>query len=506
MAITDKDLLAKWQDFVENFKRSTPIDRQETLADKLRRIKRLEANPEEWFRYYFPNFCTCEPAAFHKAATRRLLRHDEWFEVRAWARELAKSSRSMMEFFYLGLTGRIHSTLIVSSTNAAAQELMLPWMAALEANARIINDYGEQRGIKTWREDKIITRRGWSVKAIGWGQSPRGTRNENYRPDSYIIDDIDTDEECRNEEIQQNKINWIEQALLGTRSISTPTRILVNGNIIHNNCCVVKLSVKADCYDVVNIRDAQGRSTWPQKNSEEQIDRVLSTISYESGQKEYYNNPMDGTTTFRDLGFAPVPRLSSCDDVLVYADPATSNKDTSSGSLKAIGIIARKGINFFVVRCHVNTMSTSHFVDALYELYRYATQRTKQPVRVWIENNSLQAPFYEQVLYPQICRRGVELGVMLPVTGDDRDKKDKYTRIEGTLEPLVRAKQLTLNEQEANDPDMLRLLAQFRNFSRRQKRMDGPDMVEGGVYLLQQHILTDDAAPQFFARRNAKKW
>lgn len=32
---------------------------------KLKRIKFLEANDEEWFKYYFPNFYTSEPADFH---------------------------------------------------------------------------------------------------------------------------------------------------------------------------------------------------------------------------------------------------------------------------------------------------------------------------------------------------------------------------------------------------------------------------------------------------------
>ena len=504
LTATDKDYLKQWKELVANFSRATPVDFSESPSQQAARIRRLEANPEEWFRYYFPNYCSAEPAPFHKAATKRLLSHDEWFEVRAWARELAKSARSMMELFYLALTHRIHATLVVSATLDAAVELILPWRAALEGNNRIINDYGDQRG-SVWKEDKLVTTSGWFVRAIGWGQSPRGTRNENFRPDSYIIDDIDTDEECRNEDIQQRKINWIEQALLGTRSISTKTRILVNGNIIHDNCCVSMLARRADKFDIVNIRDVDGKSTWPAKNTEEDIDRTLSLLSYESAQKEYFNNPMDGTELFRDLSFAAVPRITSFDEVLVYADPATSNRDTSSGSMKAVGVIARKGLDFYVLRCRVDNMSTSRFVDALFELHLYAA-RAGDTVNVYIENNSLQNPFYEQVLYPLICTRSSERGVILPVIGDNRDKKDKYARIEGTLEPLVRNKRLHLNAAEERDPDMLRLLAQFRNFSRKQRRMDAPDMVEGGVFILQSHAVSNSSEPLFFPRRNSRKW
>ena len=43
---------------------------------------------------------------------------------------------------------------------------------------------------------------------------------------------------------------------------------------------------KADKWDIVNIRDKDGNSSWPQKNSEEAIKRIENTISYESFQKE----------------------------------------------------------------------------------------------------------------------------------------------------------------------------------------------------------------------------
>ena len=93
---SDSEYLDKWKRFVDNFKNATPVDMSESVVDKRRRIARLEASPEEWFKYYFPNFCTALPADFHLRATRRLFSHPEWFEVRAWSRELAKSARSML--------------------------------------------------------------------------------------------------------------------------------------------------------------------------------------------------------------------------------------------------------------------------------------------------------------------------------------------------------------------------------------------------------------------------
>ena len=88
---------------------------------------------------------------------------------------------------------------------------------------------------------------------------------------------------------------------------------------------------------------------------------------------------------------------------------------------------------------------------------------------------------------------------------DTRDKKDKYTRIEGTLEPVNRAGLLIFNEDEAGDPDMQRMKAQMRNVSPKQKRMDGPDMLEGGVWLLRKEAAVQQSDGVYFVKRTNKK-
>jgi len=503
---SDSEYLKAWNEFRDNFRNATPVEIDEKPQDKIKRIARLEANPEDWFKYYFPNYCTAPPAEFHKRATRRFFANAEWYEVRAWSRELAKSARSMMEFIKLAMLGKIKNMLLVSNSHDNAERLLLPFKACFEVNQRLINDYGVQERFGNWTADEFTIQKGCSFRALGWGESPRGTRKDNYRPDAILIDDLDTDEECRNEDIMTNKVNWVEQALLGTRSISNPTRILVNGNIIHDNCAVKRLGEKADKFEVINIRDENGKSSWPEKNTEAQIDRVLSLISYESAQKEYFNNPMDGSDTFKDLKDGKVPNLKTC-NVCIYADPSTSNKDVSSGSYKAVGIIAQKGFDFYIVKVFLDTMGNSKFVAALFECYNYCKSKGVEDVRVYIENNSLQNPFYEQVILPAIYNEAVETRIFLPITPDDREKKEKYTRIEGTLEPINRLGHLIFNETESEDAHMKRLKAQFKNFSRKQKRMDGPDMIEGGVYILrEQEAVKAIGGLESVRRSNSKRF
>ncbi|MDN3671498.1 hypothetical protein QWY99_22105 [Flavobacterium branchiarum] len=508
--VTDKEYLELWREFCENMDNATPIDLSETHSAKIKRKQHLEKHPEEWFKYYFPMYYTSEPAPFHIRATKRVIANPEWYEVRSWSRELSKSGRTMMETLYLGIADipvdiKVDTILLVSDSLDNAERLLLPYKGSLESNNRIINDYGVQKKIGGWESTEFTTRKGLAFRGIGAGQSPRGTRNKAKRPNLILIDDIDTDEICRNPERVKERVKWIEQALIPTRSISSGLRIIACGNIIAKYCCITEMGKKADIHEVINIRDKEGKSTWPQKNTEANIDRVLSLISYESYQKEYFNNPMDGGDTFKDIIFEKCPQLRHCDNVVIYADPAPSNSDKTNASSKAITIVANKGLNYYIQKVWVDQMSNAKFCEYLFEAHDICKRGGVDPVYIWIENNSLQNPFYEQVILPHIYRINEERNSFLPIRPDDRKKPEKYARIEGGLEPLNRLGHLIFNVVEKTNPHMERLVAQFTSFSRKAKLMDGPDCVEGAVWTIKEvQITTATGAIESFKRQANK--
>jgi hypothetical protein len=168
--ITDKAYLELWGEFRDNISKSTPVDLNETQAEKKKRIADLEKYPEKWFKFYFPNFYTSEPAPFHLKATKRVLSFAEWMEVRAWCRELSKSGRTMMEVLFLTVTEKKKNVIMVSATESDAQRLLLPYKSILEKNNRIINDYGVQEGKGKWEAGEFITRKGVAFRALGAGQ------------------------------------------------------------------------------------------------------------------------------------------------------------------------------------------------------------------------------------------------------------------------------------------------------------------------------------------------
>jgi hypothetical protein len=483
-ASSDKKSLAAWQEFRDNTRKSTPVDLNETAIEKSKRKKHLEANPEKWFKYYFPNFYTAEPAPFHKKSTKNVLANMEWYVVRSWSRELAKSARTMMEVLYLTTTGKKKTVLLVSATYDDAERLLLPYKTILEVNNRIINDYGLQESIGAWESGEFRTRQGASFRALGAGQSPRGTRNDAARPDVILIDDIDTDVDCRNPLTIKKKYEWIEQALIPTRSISVPLTIIACGNIIAKYCCITEMGKKADLHEIVNIRDENGFSTWPTKNTEAMIDRALKPITLSSQQKEYFNNPTTIGKIFTSVVWGKCPPLRFCEAVLTYADPATSNKDKSSSSQKGVGVIGLYKNKYYLYKIWLNNMRQSVFVDYLHDASEWVSDKGVNVHRDWIENNSLQDPFYQQVIKPLIQVTGRSRKKRLAMSLDTRSKGDKFNRIEGTLEPLWRAGEVVFNIDEQNNPNMERMAEQFVGVDENAKIMDGPDLLEGGVWLL----------------------
>jgi hypothetical protein len=498
-----KKLLEQLTKMHADLANATPVDISETASAKRLRIKALEQNPEDWFKFYFPNYASAPPAQFHKDASVRIIDHPEWAEVRNWSRELAKSTRTMMEVLYLTLVGqrvngqlrRKRNVLLISNSYDNAVRLLLPYQVNLEQNNRIVNDYGDQRALGTWESGEFITKKGVAFRAIGAGQSPRGTRNEAIRPDIILFDDLDTDVDCLNPDTIDKHWKWVEEAVIPTRSISNPLLVIWCGNIIAEDCCVKRAQAKADHVDIINIRDENGRSTWPEKNSEADIDRVLSQISDSAVQKEYFNNPMANGKTFANITWGPCPPMEELQFVVCYCDPSPSNKDhpgQKSGltnSRKASFIVGRKGHRYYIYFGFLDAVGSRNFINAIYANRDYINDQTV--AYFIIENNTLQDPIYSQIYLPLIYEigQGHPKGI-LPVIGDDRKKLDKWYRIEATLEPINTRGDLIFNEAEKGNPHMQRLEAEFKAAKITSKLLDGIDCVQGAVVSINEKIQT----------------
>ncbi len=480
---SNKILIQDWDEYRKSLLEDTIVEQGQSQAQILKHRLELEANPTEWIKWFFPKYAFAEPALFHKKAIKRLINNAEWYEVLSWSRELAKSTNVMFIGLYLALTGKKKNFILSSSSYDNAERLLEPWRANLDTNQRIIAYYGTQVAFGHWEIGDFKTKNGASFRALGAGQSPRGSKNEEIRPDVLIQDDFDTDEDCRNIDIINKRWDWFEQALYPTRSISTPLLVIWCGNIIAKDCCITRAGKVADNWDIVNIRDKNGISTWPEKNTEAHIDRTLSKISTKSQQQEYFNNPLSEGDVFKEMHWGAVPHLSRFKFLIAYGDPAPSNNTKSkANSFKAIFLIGRLEDKFYVITGYLDHVTNAKYVDWYYDLKDFVADKTQ--IYYYTENNKLQNPFYEQVFLPLFITAGKAHGHFLSISPDERIKPDKFSRIEGNLEPLNNRGQLILNEKEKGNPNMIRLEEQFKLVNPKlSSPADGPDCVEGGYWI-----------------------
>lgn len=503
----NKQALDQWLEFLDSIRNSTPVDVNESDEQKAARIKKLLADPEAWFVYYFPKYCFSAPAAFHIKSTKKFLKASRLYQSRRWARGLSKSTRRMFEVFYkMFAQGFKVNALLISKSESNAIRLLAPYRANLEANQRLINDYGDQVRVGKWAEEEFITRLGSSFRAVGAEQNPRGAKLEEMRVNMAIFDDVDDDEVCRNPERLQTRWDWVEQAVIPTVDISKDYFILFDNNIIAEDSIAVRAARYADDVETINIRDAAGKSVWAEKNSEADIDYMLSKLSYESAQKEYFNNPLSQGKTFKEIVYGKCPPMKDLQFIVQYADPATSNKDRptlkskAQNSCKAVALVGYLNQTFYLYKCFVDNATNSHFTDWLYAIRNYVAAGTQ--LYSYLENNTLQDPFYEQVLLPLIFNRAYELQTdVLAVTPDDRVKPEKWTRIEGNLEPLNRLGLLVFNEAEQSNPHMQRMAAMFLSAKATSRELGGPDAVEGAVHIIKNKLAVQTAGGVLAIRR-----
>ena len=95
---------------------------------------------------------------------------------------------------------------------------------------------------------------------------------------------------------------------------------------------------------------------------------------------------------------------------------------------------------------------------------------------------------------------------MIPIRPDTRKKPDKFTRIEGTLEPPVRMGTLIFNEAERENPDMQTVIGQFTSVSPTYRgAVDAPDAVEGGYHILDMNVMAR-AGTYRCQKRNSRRY
>ncbi|MCF0121153.1 MAG: phage terminase large subunit, partial [Oscillospiraceae bacterium] len=368
--------------------------------------------------------------------------------------------------------------------------------AELEYNQRLIGDYGEQKNVGDWQEGEFKTQGGVKFLSCGRGQSPRGLRDREARPDYIVIDDLDDDELCRNEKRVKDLTAWVKEALFGSLDVGRGRFIMV-GNLISKNSVLQNVAQTKGVYlSKIMAVDKDGEPVWKEKWTREEAAEYADFVGYRAFQKEMMHNPIVDGSIFRQewIQWRRVLPLRKYEQLICYTDPSFKAKKNDYKASILLGKRADGSID--VIRAMCRQCSVAEMVRWLYNLYE------EEPEAAILY--MMEAIFAQDILLDDFESEGRNRGYQLPVTPDMRQKPDKLARIE-SVSPLWERGFVWYNEDYRETADMQALIDQTLALERGSTAHDdGPDAVEGGIYYLQRNTRQKEMKARFSKRPTAK--
>ncbi len=444
----DLKLIRNFEQHCEQILQSTTVGRLEKPGEKEARIKRAQKDFRYFVEYYFPHYAKVPSADFHVKAANNVLRHNVLRAVFEWFRGAAKSTNcNVLIPLWLKIQPKreINVMVLVGKSQDSAKTLLSDLQAELTHNQRYINDFGEQFNFGSWEEGEFVTKDGVAFFARGRGQSPRGLRHRENRPDFIVLDDIDDDELVKNEARVDDVIEWIFDALFGAMDMGKGRFIMV-GNRIHSRSVLAKMAQRLEdvkkgnkanklsndditaklLHTRVNALDENGGVTWEGRYTKEQIAEMIAFMGYRSSQKELFNNPIEEGKVFKKEWFQykRLPPVSTYKHLIAYLDGGfKKTKTTDSKALILAGLW--KG-EFHIVKTYVGQATIEEMIAWHYDLDEWLKQRNA--TCLWY----MEEVFLLDLLYDHFAAAAKKRKYQIPMIGDKRKKPDKDLRIEST--------------------------------------------------------------------------
>lgn len=506
--------IARWKERCKEVQSITDIAllKPESAGEKEKRKSRLLANYAAFCEYYFPHYLqlrdkttgevirTIHNAPFHNEAARKVKSTPDLKAVFMWPRGHAKSTHFdiFMPLWLMFQPKRlINFMVVVGKSEDSADRLLSDIQAELEYNQRIIADFGQQKNDGGWQDGEFKTKDGVKFLACGRGQSPRGLRDRESRPDYIVIDDLDDDELCRNEKRVRELTDWVKEALFGSLDVGRGRFIMV-GNLISKTSVLYNIAkTKGVFLSKIQAIDRNGEPVWKEKWTKEEAQAYAEFVGYRAWNKEMMNNPIVDGTIFKAewIRFKKLPPLWKYDMLICYTDP--SFKSTTANDYKASRLWGKTGQELHLIDCWVRQDTVSAMVRWLYDLY----ERTRDKAAVLF---FMEANFMQDVILDEFEAEGKIRGYQLPIMPDKRKKPDKIQRIEA-VSPLWERGFVFYNAALKDSADMQVGIEQTLALERGSRiHDDAPDADEGAIWLLQRNTRQEKFEPVFSKRPTAK--
>lgn len=196
---------------------------------------------------YFPHYVTKAPSVLHEYLYDRLeeIARSQASETDALAapRGEAKSTiTSQLFVLWCLITGLKWYPMVGMDAFGQAAIMLEAIKAELEANPRLLMDFPEATGQgPVWQAGVIVTSNGRKVEAVGSGQRIRGRRHGPHRPDLFVGDDLENDENVKTPEQRDKLMGWITKAVLKLGGAGEKFDTVIVGTVLHYDSVLARL-------------------------------------------------------------------------------------------------------------------------------------------------------------------------------------------------------------------------------------------------------------------------
>jgi predicted phage terminase large subunit-like protein len=208
-------------------------------AASAERRRTATADFEFFARTYFPHYVKKANSRLHDYLYQRLpeIANSDKSETDAIAapRGEAKSTITSQIFvLWCVITERKWYAMIGMDAFDQAAIMLEAIKAELESNPRLAMDFPEATGGgRVWQAGVIVTRNDRKIEAVGSGKRIRGRRHGPHRPDLFVGDDLENDENVRSPEQRDKSCNWITRAALKLGGAGDKFDCILIGTILH---------------------------------------------------------------------------------------------------------------------------------------------------------------------------------------------------------------------------------------------------------------------------------
>lgn len=353
--------------------------------------------------------------------------------------------------------------LIIGETEPKAKERLRSIRNEFETNEYIRFLFGNLQGAH-WGETEIELSTQRMIQARGRGQSLRGAKYLNWRPDFIFCDDLEDEESVLTKDRREKSKSWYWKTLVASLNDPLNDPIRFAATPLHEEALAVSLS-KLEEYTCITVPieyiDLElGReetsyrvSSWPDKYPLSVIDQIKENYRRAGRLNDYAQEYMcqvvdPSTKIFTSGMFIYDPDLTrTYQPVYVVYDPARTVKNTSATTGK---VVASWVANRLIVwEASANLWKPDEIINDM-----FATDDTYKPVAIGVEEDGLNEFIMQPLRHAQMDR-----GHPIPIRPLKAPKgKIDFIR---SLQPFFNAREVVF----AGDPSQFaELSAQLLNF------------------------------------------